>query len=126
MYSKQMIMALALIFIVGVAASSGEELSAWQDIKNSMTNILRNLGLPRAGEPCLSIGNQNRCVYATNDVSFEEVPFLECDPMVGIKGVAGAGICNVKSWIVFLTLVFIAAIPISFILCICCFCCRCR
>ena len=63
MYSKQVIMALTIVFVVGVAASSGQEVSAWQDIKNKMTEVLRNLGLPRAGQPCVNVGRDfNRCI----------------------------------------------------------------
>ena len=125
MYSKQVIMALTIVFVVGVAASSGE-VSAWQDIKNSMTEVLRNLGLPRAGQPCVNVGRDyNRCI-AKKDGLLEEIPFLECDQVVGIDGVLGAGVCNVKSWIVFLMILILAAIPISILSCVCCFCCRCR
>ena len=126
MYSKQVIMALTIVFVIGVAASSGQEVNTWQDIKNTMTEVLRNLGLPRAGQPCVNVGRDyNRCI-AENDGSLEEIPFLECDQVVGIDGLLGAGVCNVKSWIVFLVLLIIAAIPISILSCLCCFCCRCR
>ena len=122
MYPKQLLMALVLI--VGITAASGKEISAWQDIKNSVTNVLRDLGVPRAGEPCVNVGRElNRCIADING-SLEEVPFLECDQYVGIGGV-GMGVCNVKSWILLLSLALVAAIPISIICCICRLCCRC-
>ena len=122
MYPKQVLMVLVLI--IGVTAASGKEISAWQDIKNSVTNVLRDLGVPRAGEPCVNVGRElNRCIADING-SLEEVPFLECDQYVGIGGV-GMGVCNVKSWIVFFALALVAAIPISILCCICCLCCGC-
>ena len=118
---------MALILIIGVTAASGKDIrqdikTSWQDIKNSVTNVLRDLGVPRAGEPCVNVGRElNRCIADING-SLEEVPFLECDQYVGI-GEVGMGVCNVKSWIVFLSLALVAAIPISILCCICCLCC---
>ena len=127
MYPKQLLM--ALILIIGVTAASGKDIrqdikTSWQDIKNSVTNVLRDLGVPRAGEPCVNVGRElNRCIADING-SLEEVPFLECDQYVGIGGV-GMGVCNVKSWILLLSLALVAAIPISILCCICRMCCRC-
>ena len=125
MYSRYLLFTFAFICTAGVLADSGQSSSSWQDVKNSVTNIFRNLGVPRAGEPCAILGRDlNRCI-AAKDGSIEEVPFLECDGIVGIDGLLEAGVCNVKGWIVFLMLFLFVAIPMSLLGCVCCFCCGC-
>ena len=125
MHSRHLLLTFTFIYIAGVVAVSGQGSSSWQDVKQSVTNIFRSLGLPRAGEPCAVIGRDlNRCI-AAKDGSIEEVPFLECDGIGGMEGVMVGGICNVKSWIVFIVLALFVAIPMALLGCICCFCCRC-
>ena len=116
---------LILLLFTGVANSTKNDLSPWEEVVDRVTLLLREIGYPRAGTPCAKLGKSlDRCVAVDEDGNVEEVPFLECDQLVGVLGV-GLGECKVKGWAVFLLIAVIIVIPISLIMGLACCCMRC-
>ena len=110
---KQMLSAITLVYLMGIVDTSGDT-SVWTDIKISVTNIAKSFGVPRAGAECIDVlGEINTC---------KEVSFMECDPIIDIGGLLGAGECRVQSWVVFFTLALFVLIPIGILSSICCIC----
>ena len=115
---------LALVLFTGVANATKDDLSPWEEVVDRVTNFAREIGYPRAGTPCGKLGSLDRCVAVDEDGNVEEIPFLECDQLVGAFGV-GLGKCKVKGWAVFLFIAVLIVIPVSFIMGLACCCMRC-
>ena len=116
---------IIFLFFPGVANSTKHDLSVWEEIIDSVTNFAREIGYPRAGHPCVDLGKGlQRCVAVDEDGNVEEVPFLECDQLVGVLGV-GVGECKVTGWAVFLLIAVVITIPVSLIMGLACCCMRC-
>ena len=107
-----------VVFLSAVSITQGNS-GVFEDIQISVTNIARNLGVPRAGEKCINfLGDINRC---------EEVSFLECDKFIGITNILEAGVCRVKLWFVIFILALFVLVPIGILSSACCICvCGCR
>ena len=120
--SKSCVLQFLLLCCIGFVSSTGKDASVWQDIVSKATDIARGAGVPRAGEPCLNFGEKDKtCLVQIDDGEFVQVPILECNLLVGI-GDIGAGVCQVKSWILYLSLALIIVIPLGLLWSICCFC----
>ena len=116
---------IILLLFPGVANSTKHDLSAWEEIIDRVTNFAKEIGYPRAGAPCVDLGKDlQRCVVVDEDRNVEEVPFLECDQLVGVLGV-GLGVCKVTGWAVFLLIAVVITIPVSLIMGLACCCMRC-
>ena len=103
---------ISVVLLMAVSVTQGNS-GVFEDIQISVTNIARNLGMPRAGEKCINfLGDINRC---------EEVSFLECDKFIGITKILEAGVCRVKLWFVIFILAIFVLVPIG-ILSACCIC----
>jgi hypothetical protein len=119
-----------LLCFIGVGNSNTpippkQDLSVWEEIIDRVTGFAREIGYPRAGGPCVDIGKDlQSCVVIEEDGTMEEIPFLECDQLVGAFGV-GLGQCKVKGWAVFLLIAVVMVIPVSLIMGLACCCMRC-
>ena len=119
MCAKKLHLSLILaVLLMAVSVTQGNS-GVFEDIQISVTNIARNLGVPRAGEKCINfLGDINRC---------EEVSFLECDKFIGITDIIEAGVCRVKLWFVIFILALFILVPIGILSSACCICvCGCR
>ena len=115
------------ICFVELGASSGEDI--WQNIVSKATEIAKVVGVYGAGEPCERtklLGNYKLDTCKVGK-EYEAEVVLECNPVMSISVLgasAGVGVCQVKTWIIGLSLGLIILIPLLIFACICCSCLR--
>ena len=104
------LLVLFLLCFTDFGCSTGEAASTWQKIVRKATDIAATVGVPMAGKGCvweeLTANDSDTCKTV-----------LECNKSFGL--LVGTGVCQVKSWIVGLSLALINLIPVLILASIC-------
>ena len=124
--SKHIWRQVLILSLIGIISCGGQELTTWQNIVTTATNMVKGIGFPRAGQPCANLGSGLQgCIASDDNGNVVEVPFLECKQWAGItlgRLDFGVGTCQLKAWIVVMMVALLLLIPLSCLVGICCCC----